>query len=103
MKFQEKIIAIKLRKAGHSYSNIFKKVRVSKSTLSYWLRDIKLTSKQRDRLLKGREKSRYAGAKAQQIKRIRRTEEIIINSKKEFYSLIKNPLFLSGLLLYWAE
>lgn len=103
MKFQEKIIAIKLRKAGFSYLKIFKKVRVSKSTLSRWLRDIELTTKQREKLLKGREKSRCAGAKAQQIKRIKRTEEIMIAGKKEFYLLIKNPLFLSGLSLYWAE
>lgn len=103
MKSREKIIALKLRKAGFSYSKIFKKVRVAKSTLSCWLRDIELTPKQKEKLLKGREKSRYAGAKAQQIKRIKRTEEIMADSKKEFYLLVKNPLFLSGLLLYWAE
>lgn len=103
MKFRKKIIATKLRKAGFSYAKIFKEVKVSKSTLSYWLRDIELTSKQKEKLLKGREKSRYAGAKAQQAKRIKRTEEAILTGKKEFYSLIKNPLFLSGLPLYWAE
>lgn len=103
MKLQEKIIAVQLRKTGFSYSKIFKKVRVSKSTLSHWLRDIELTSKQKEKILKGREKSRYAGSKAQQIKRIKVTEEITTAGKKEFYSLIKNSLFLAGLCLYWAE
>jgi len=103
MKFPEKITAVKLRRAGFSYSKIFKEVKVSKSTLSHWLRDIELTPKQKEKLLKSREKSRYAGAKAQQLKRIKSTEEIITASKKEFYSLIKNPLFLVGLCLYWAE
>lgn len=103
MKFHDKITAIKLRKAGHSYSSILEELKVSKSTISLWLRNIKLTPKQKEKLLKGRQKSQYAGAKAQQRKRIERTKEIIINGKKEFNLLVKSPLFLSGLLLYWAE
>lgn len=103
MKFQEKIKAVKLRKMGFSYSRIIKEVKVSKASISLWLRDIELTSKQKKKLLKGREKSRYAGAKAKQTQRIKITEEIIIAGKKEFTLLVKKPLFLSGLLLYWAE
>ena len=103
MKFNEKITAVKLRRAGASYSKIFQKTNVSKSTLSRWLRNIELTSQQKEKLLKGRQKSRYAGAKARQKKRIKKTREIIVAGKNEFHSLIKNPLFLSGLLLYLAE
>ena len=66
MKFKEKIRAIQLRKQGKSYSEILKKISVSRSTISLWLRNIKLTRKQKNILLRGRQKSRYAGAKAQQ-------------------------------------
>ena len=38
MKLNERIEAIRLRKLGKSYSEIRKKVKVSKGTLSLWLR-----------------------------------------------------------------
>ena len=103
MKLNEKFIAIKLRKQGLSYHNILNKVNVSKSSLSLWLRDIELTPKQQEKLFIGREKSRYfAGSKKKAI-RIVQTNDIINKSKKEVLSFIKNPLFLIGLSLYWAE
>jgi hypothetical protein len=103
MKFEEKIEAIKLRKSGVGYSEILRKIRVSKSTLSIWLKDIELNPSQKERLFKGREISRYAGAKARQRMRIEKTKEIIKEAKKELNSLIDKELFLSGLMLYWAE
>lgn len=103
MKFNEKIKAIRLRKLGCSYTKILKEIKVSKSTLSIWLRDIELTPNQEGKLLKGRELSRYAGAKAQQKKRIEKTREIMDEAKKEIENLAKNILFLPGIMLYWAE
>jgi len=52
MQLKEKIRAIELRKMGKSYGAILKKVDVSKGTLSVWLRDIKLTLEQKERLYK---------------------------------------------------
>lgn len=103
MKFSEKLKAIKLRKDGRGYSEILKDINVSKSTLSVWLRDIALTKKQREKLLRGRERARYAGAKAQQRKRTERMKRISEDGRKEFTALVKNPIFLVGLALYWAE
>ncbi len=103
MKFNDKIIAIRLRKKGKTYSHILKKIHVSKSSLTLWLRDIELTDSQKEKILKGREKSRYAGAKSQQKKRVLQTKQIIENAKNEFTTLVKNPIFLTGLALYWAE
>ncbi len=102
MKLNEKNIALRLRNLGESYGEICKKVNVSKGTLSLWLRNIQLTPSQKSKLV-GRQKSRYMGAKANQTKRIERSKEIILNAKNEIKSYIKNPLFLSGLMLYWAE
>lgn len=104
MKLKEKTKAIKLRKMGKSYGEILKQVDVSKGTLSVWLRDIKLTPKQKERLYKTlRRKNAYKGAKAQQEKRIKRTRQIIAKSKKEIVGFSKNLLFLAGLMLQWAE
>lgn len=102
MKFKEKIRAIRLRQLGKSYSEIQKQAKVSRSTLSLWLRDIKLTPKQLKEL-KGRQKSRYEGAKANQRKRIERTKKIIEEARKEAPLYLRKPLFLAGLMLYWAE
>lgn len=103
MKFDQKNHAISLRKKGISYNKINEHVHVSKGTLSLWLRDIELTNPQKTRLLLGREKSRYAAAQIKKKERIRRTKEIIERARLEYLELIKNPLFLTGLSLYWAE
>ena len=104
MKLNEKIKAIRLRKLGRSYSEIRKQVKVSKSTLSLWLRDIKLTPEQEKRLyVELRQKNAYRLAKLSQKKRIKRTKKIINETKEEAKRFFKNPLFLAGLMLYWAE
>jgi len=104
MKLKEKIEAIRLRRLGKSYSEIRKKVKVSKGTLSLWLRDIKLTPEQEKKLyVELRQKNAYRLAKFNQRKRIERTNEIIKKAKKEISLYLRNPLFLAGLMLYWAE
>ena len=103
MKLNEWREAINLRRRGISYDVILKTVNVSKSTLSLWLRDVILTSNARKRALRGRELSRYAAA--MQKKRIREsnTNEIVQKGREESKILVENPLFLTGLCLYWAE
>ncbi len=103
MKLQEKFKAIDLRKSGKSYGEILKLINVSKSTISLWLRDIELSPEQKEKLLVGRKKSQYESAQAKIQKRIKLTEQIISESKKEVNNLINDPLFLPGLMLYWAE
>lgn len=104
MKLEEKIKAIKLRRKGKSYREIREQIPVSKGTLSLWLREIELTPEQKERLyVELRRKNAYKGAKANQEKRIKRTRQIISEAKKEAKLLIKEPLFLTGLMLYWAE
>ncbi|MDP3901007.1 MAG: hypothetical protein Q8Q38_01550 [bacterium] len=102
MKLKERRKAIRLRRLGKSYGEILKYTPVSKGTLSLWLRDIEVNPKFLAEL-RGREISRYAGAKARQRQRIEKTELIIRDAKKEVWSLYRDPLFLAGLMLYWAE
>ncbi|MBL7142360.1 MAG: hypothetical protein ISS83_01745 [Candidatus Pacebacteria bacterium] len=104
MKINEKIKAIHLRKLGKSYSEIRKKVKASKGALSLWLRDVKLRPEQKKRLyVTLRRINAYKGAKVRQKKRIERTKRIIKEAEKEFKLFFKKPLFLAGLMLYWAE
>ncbi len=103
MKRKEKEKAIKLRKKGKSYSEILKKVNASKGTISNWLRDIKLTKKQQKRLIKKSQKHLYDYAKKKQRKKKEKIKRITKKSQKQLKNLTKNPLFLPGLMLYWAE
>jgi transcriptional regulator with XRE-family HTH domain len=103
MKYKEQQLAIHLRKNGLSYQEILSKIKISKSTLSLWLREIELTNKQKKRLLNKSEKIRYETAKKKVASRISKTKKIIERAKKEVRWLKNNPLFLIGTALYWAE
>lgn len=103
MKQKEKEIAINLRKQGLSYKAIVKLIKVSKSTLSLWLRDVELLNSQKANLLKSIELGRYKAAKNKKEQRIRATQLIIEEANVEFLKLVNNKLFLCGLMLYWAE
>ncbi len=103
MKLKEKLRAIKLRKAGTTYSKIRKELKVSKSTLSLWLREIELKPSQKKKILVGLEKSREVASNAKRLNRLNKTRIISIKARKDFPKLCKNPLFLTGLALYAAE
>ena len=103
----EKQKAIELRKKGKSYSQIAKELCLSKSTLSYWLNGIKL-SKNAQNILAERSYRKSTEAlikrnKNQTALAAERANEIRNLAKKEFRKLVKKPLFLAGISLYWAE
>ena len=69
-----KIQARQLRRKGQSIKDIAKRLEVSQSTTSIWCRDIKLSERQTNKLLKSKEKKitagRLRGAFIQKMKRI---------------------------------
>lgn len=103
MKLQEKLLAIELRKAGWSYKRIEKRISVSRGTLSVWLRDIELSEKQKKELIATQARGWYKSAKVRQKRRELETTELANLGKKEAGKLMKDPLFICGLSLYWAE
>lgn len=97
--------AIKLRIEGLSYSEIRKQVKVSKSSLSLWLRSVGLTKQQKQRLtIKKLESIRCGWEKVRQI-RIEKTQKIYQESQRDILKtrVDNKNLFLMGLMLYWAE
>lgn len=94
--------AIYLRTQGHSYSEIGSKIKVSKSTLSGWLRYIPLQNSQKKRLYDKGVVARALGSKALKQYRIQKTKTIIKNAIDEVNSH-KIDLWLVGTILYWAE
>lgn len=77
-------------------------VRVSKSTLSNWLKDIELTKEQKNRLNK-LQATAYLGAKKNQLRSLKHHNEIKARAQIEAAKLLKDPFFAAGLMLYWAE
>src|SRR6056297_2565343 len=104
---KDKNTAISLRKEGNSYNQISEQLGVPKSTLSYWLKDLSLSKKAREKINKraynksvnalvkrNKEQTDIAKRKAETAKR---------KARSEVCELLDNKLFLLGTALYWAE
>ena len=96
--------AIALRKNGSSYGEIRKTIRVSKSTLSLWLKDIPLSQKHRERLYTKQIQILSRGSQSQKERRKREIEKIIGRAVQEVpHPLSQDILKFFGSALYWAE
>ncbi|MCK9379159.1 MAG: hypothetical protein M0P97_03370 [Candidatus Moranbacteria bacterium] len=104
---KDKDIAVKLRKQGLSYNQISEKIKIPKSTLSYWLKDLEISEKAKNKI---KERVNETAIKAL-IKRNKeqtkiasdRADIIRKEAKEESKKLFKNKLFIAGVSLYWAE
>ena len=103
----DKKIAINLRKAGQSYLQISQAIGAPKSTLSYWLKNIKISKQAQEKI----SKRAYAKSVEALIKRNKnqtviadlKAQDILKKSAAEAKKLINNKLFVAGVSLYWAE
>lgn len=106
-KLAEKKKARYLRKKGYSYKEIKEVVKVSKSSISRWCRDIRLSENQVERLEKRQDvgglRGRIKGAKVQQEMRIEKTKRLIQQGKSEIRRLGERERFLVGLGLYLGD
>jgi hypothetical protein len=95
--------AIQLRTKGNSYSYIKNELKVSKSTLSYWLRTYPLS---RERINELRATSEVRIEKYRQTmlkKRSTRLEKTYGEEKEKWLPLSEREIYLAGLFLYWGE
>lgn len=104
---KDKQRAISLRRQGKSYNEIVKILTISKSTLSLWLRDIKMPAEIKQKFWNetrkkwaqnitkfNKERAVIAREKAQQIQDL---------ASKDIGKISRRELFLVGIALYWAE
>ncbi len=105
MKVKEKKLARELRKQGWSLNEIRRKLKVTKSSVSIWVRDIELTGKQKQELSKkGVKKEVIEKRRETRLKRENTRRQIIIDkAKAEIKNLSKRDLWLIGTALYWGE
>jgi len=99
--------AISLRKKGKSYNEIAKILGTPKSTLSLWLKDIKMSAKIEKRFW-SKVRKRWAEhivsfSKQRAVEAKERANNIQLSAAKEIGKLTKRELFLIGIALYWAE
>ena len=95
--------ALRLRKEGKSYSQIKALLKVSKSTLSYWLRDLPLSSEQL-RLLRDWNHTRIEKYRQTRLnKKNSRLRAVYEKQMKMIFPFSKRDLLIAGLFLYWGE
>ncbi len=104
-KTKEQRISCKLRAQGQSINQIAKKLKVSKSSVSVWVKDVKLSHKHILKLKKNSQskssikKRRESRLRNEQIKR-----DILINKARgEIGCITRRELWVIGTMLYWAE
>jgi len=96
--------AIRLRKQGLSYNEIRKQIKIAKSTLSVWLKHVRLKPEQRERLYTKQIQILSFGPQSQKQRRAREIEQIVNEAGNEIkLPLSFETLRLMGACLYWAE
>ena len=103
----DKHLAIKLRKKGLSYAKISKELDIPKSTLSDWFCKIGWSVDIKKELIR---KANYVAKhrlvllnKKRQAMWEQWREKARQQARDEFLQFILNPLFISGIMLYWGE
>ncbi len=106
MKIKEKNEAVELRKSGLTYREILNRLSVSKSSLSYWLRDIELTDGQKERIYNKDFNIRRKFIEFNELKHkqnILNKEDIFKTASGMIGDISQRELKLIGIALYWAE
>lgn len=104
---KEKIKAFALRKKGKSYGEISKALKVNKSTISGWFKNIDWSQDIKLQLIeKSKETSRKRLIHLNDLKKKKWSAHYVKAEKEavvEFEKLKKDKLFITGIALYWGE
>ncbi len=96
--------AREMRLSGASLSEISRETGIAKSTLSNWLKDIRLTKAQQGDIVEKNKnkmsKGRLNSLITRKSKRIHRENSIYTQAEKEIVEYMKDPFFNYGLALY---
>lgn len=86
-----------------SYSDIHNKINIPRSTLSFWLKEIKLTDRQENDLRRRQFEALKNGLESRKNKILKFIKEIDDSSAKAIKAISKKEFWLMGLALYWRE
>ena len=104
-------IKLEVRRLRHQKGLTFKEIMaefpsLSKSTVSYWVRDIQLKPEHKERILYKQLQRRIEFQKynkCKHLRAIRDTNRIMSRAAAEVGELSKKELKIAGAALYWAE
>lgn len=105
MKRVERNKAVALRSTGMSIREIAKDLDVAKASVSVWVREIKLTNKQKQKIT-------AKGVSVEVVERRRTTRLLRTEKRRDFVmqsaanmlgKLTKRDLWIAGTALYWGE
>ena len=106
-KTEKKFEALKLRSQGLSIRKIAETLSVSKSSASYWCKNIVLSPPQIKKL---KDQQRRAGIRAlinatetKRRERLEKIKKLGHQGKKDVGVISKRDIFICGLALYWGE
>src|SRR3989338_8156401 len=99
----KKNIAIDMRKRGFSYSDIYNKMNIPKSTIVSWVKDVKLTKEQKEKLKKRRTEIARTNFQKRNLRTAKLIESIKLSSAQNIAKISKRELWLMGIALYWKE
>ncbi|EKD23742.1 MAG: hypothetical protein ACD_81C00188G0017 [uncultured bacterium] len=102
-KFDKKIEARRLRKDGWSIGNIAIYLKVSKSSVSIWCRDIEMTNEQKEKFIADGHLGRLLGAETNRRKKQQCIEQCKIDALKTIGKLSRRDRLIAGIALYWGE
>lgn len=102
-KLQEKKTVVELRKQGKSYSDILKIIKVSKSSLSLWLKDVPLTKEQKLGLDDRRKRAVETYRITMKLKHQNKLDSYYNDQVKKLLPLSDKELMVAGLFLYSGE
>jgi len=96
-----------LRAKGLSLGQIYKETNVAKTTIRSWIKDIKLSEKQinklRLRTQKALQKGRIKKQKLDQVLKLYKDKKLLHIGMTRVGNLSNRDLFLAGIALYWGE
>lgn len=106
-KSKQRLQARELRRQGMSIIKIAATVKIAKSTVSVWCRDIELTERQKLILLSSKEdglkRGQLIGAEIQKRRRVDKIERYRQEGAGQLTNLTFGECFIAGLALYLAE
>jgi len=106
-KLNLKLKARELRKKGVSVKQIQKKLKVSRSSVSLWVRDVKLTKKQLEKLYLNKRTGALRGCIIAAMNKIRTREKLtkalLKEGIREVGKISERDKFMVGIAMYFAE
>ena len=102
-KIKERRKVISLRKEGKTFSEIKKIVKISKSTLSIWLKLYPLSNTQLLKVNKRKYRAIERFIETMREKRKKRLKSYVKEARYKLLPFSKKNLLIAGLFLYWGE